>query len=148
MGSTYHSLYAHIFFHTKLSRPVIRSAWKQRLYRYVSRLLDDYGVTVLAVGAVEDHIHLFIRYRPVHALADILRTVKSNSSRWIRQELNEAWFQWQEGYTAISVSPSLISVVSRYVRNQEEHHREISARDELVEILNKLDVDYDPRGLP
>ena len=148
MGSTYHSLYAHVFFHTKFSRPVIRSTWKQKLYGYVSRILDDYGVTVLAVGAVEDHIHLFIRYRPVHALADILRTVKSNSSRWIRQEMDESWFQWQEGYTVISVSPSLIPTVSRYVRNQEEHHRKISAQQELERFLNKLDMNYDPRGIP
>ncbi len=55
-----------------------------------------------AVGGTGDHIHIAAGLRATHCLADVMREVKSESSRWIHEELRVAGFAWQEGYGAFT----------------------------------------------
>jgi putative transposase len=52
-------------------------------------------------------------------------------------------FAWQDGYAAISVSPSQIPVVVRYIEHQAEHHRTRSFEDEYEMLLQKSGVSFD-----
>ena len=61
---------------------------------------------LLAAGGVPDHIHLLIALGRVISLADLMRSVKANSSRWANDAAREKGFQWQEGYGG---SPSVLS---------------------------------------
>jgi len=58
-----------------------------------------------------------------------------------------SWFSWQEGYGAFSVSPSQVSIVKRYIANQERHHRKRSFEEEFVTLLQNCGVTYDPQYL-
>jgi hypothetical protein len=49
------------------------------------------------------------------------------------------------GYFAVTVSPSQISTVTRYILNQEQHHRHKSFKDEYVEMLKLAGIEYDER---
>ena len=40
------------------------------------------------------------------------------------------------------VLSSQVPVVCRYITNQQEHHRHVSIRDELISILDKAGIDY------
>jgi len=54
-------------------------------------------------------------------------------------------FAWQAGYAAFSVSKSNVESVKHYIDRQREHHAEKSFEVELIEFLQKHEVDYDPR---
>jgi NADPH:quinone reductase-like Zn-dependent oxidoreductase len=54
-------------------------------------------------------------------------------------------FAWQAGYGAFSVSPSQIAAVKKYIANQADHHRRRDFKEELLIMLKKAGVDYDPR---
>jgi hypothetical protein len=71
-----------------------------------------------------------------------------NSSKWAgeREDLVRT-FAWQTGYAAFTVSKSQVVVVRKYIRNQEQHHRRKSFKQELVSLLKKNDIDYDERHL-
>ena len=56
-------------------------------------------------------------------------------------------FARQEGYSAFTVSPTAREAVRRYIANQEEHHRGRTFREELIELLEKAGVEYDPEYL-
>ena len=56
-------------------------------------------------------------------------------------------FAWQTGYAAFSVSASNLLAVKKYIQNQEQHHRKMSFEQELVALLEKHGVEYDPRYL-
>ena len=71
------------------------------------------------------------------------RSLKSNSSRWLRE--NGGWLGWQEGYGAFSVSASNVDAVRRYIQNQPEHHRRRSFEDEFVALLAKSGRRVQPR---
>ena len=82
---------------------------------------------------------------PTIAVADGLRVLKTNSSKWIHQTRRFREFGWQVGYGAFSVSQSNAPAVVKYIQGQEDHHRKISFQEEFVAFLKKHKIAYDPR---
>jgi hypothetical protein len=78
----------------------------------------------------------------------LLRDIKSNSSKFINEK---KWmpgkFQWQEGYGAFSYGHSQKDDVIKYINSQAEHHKKASFKDEYLKLLQKFDVEYDPKYL-
>jgi REP element-mobilizing transposase RayT len=101
----------------------------------------------LDIGGTADHVHLLIGLKPTHALADVLRTLKGDSSKWIHEELRQNDFAWQEGYGAFTVSKSDVDAVRRYVQDQEEHHRKRTFQEEYRALLERHGIDFDERYL-
>ena len=93
-----------------------------------------------------DHVHLLVGLEATHCLADFMRELKKQSTKWIRQQYRIE-FQWQEGYSAFTVSPSARRRVRGYISNQARHHRQKTYREELIELLKKAEIKYDPRYL-
>ena len=54
-------------------------------------------------------------------------------------------FEWQRGYGGFSVSKSNLSAVIRYIRNQETHHKKMTYDEELIALLKKHGVPFDPK---
>ena len=80
-----------------------------------------------------DHVHLLMRLHPGVALAKLVQTIKSNSSRWLNRKSNgRERFGWQAGYGAFSVSESLVGSVESYIGSQEEHHRKFNFHAEYL----------------
>ncbi len=100
----------------------------------------------LIIGGVEDHVHALIGLRPTHCISDFSRELKKASSIWAAEQ-HEPSFGWQEGYTVLSVSQSMVERVTRYIEAQEEHHRRRSFVEELKELLERHGIDYDARYL-
>jgi hypothetical protein len=65
--------------------------------------------------------------------------LKANSSKWAGAD-----FGWQAGYAAFTVSTSNMTHVVAYIRDQEQHHETRSFEDELIALLEKHGVSYDP----
>ncbi len=146
MSHTYTYLATHIVFSTKDRLPAITSDFKPKLWAYMNGIIANIGGKALAINGMPDHTHLLVLLPPTVALAEVLRTLKANSSKWVHENQREhAKFAWQSGYAAFSVSKSGIEDVVRYIETQEEHHRRFSYQDELLALLHKHDVEYDPR---
>jgi putative transposase len=147
MASTYLSLHYHLVFGTKDRLPLIDSAWRLRLHEYLGGIIRGLGGFPEEVGGVADHVHLLIGLKATHCLADVMRELKKASSMWVREEIGFRRFAWQEGYAAFTVSATARESVRSYVANQQEHHRVKTFREEVVEMLEKAGVAYDPRYL-
>ncbi len=147
MSSTYLSLHYHLVFGTKNRQPLIAPDWRSRLHEYLGGTLRGLGGFPQGVGGVADHVHLLVGLKATHCLADVLRELKKASSLWAHEQIGLRSFAWQEGYAAFTVSATSRQAVKEYIANQEEHHRVKSFREELVELLNKAGVEYDPRYL-
>jgi hypothetical protein len=52
-------------------------------------------------------------------------------------------FAWQEGYGAFSIGMSGVDATVAYIRNQAEHHRKRSFREEFVAMLKKHGFAHD-----
>ena len=145
MASTYLSLHFHIIFATKKRQPKILVEWRSRLHEYLGGTIQGMGAFSEGVGGVDDHVHLLVSWKSTHCLADFMRELKKSATEWVHQTIGDEEFSWQEGYAAFSVSPTGRGGVKSYIAHQEEHHRMRSSRDELLELLQLAEVEYDPR---
>ena len=147
MPSTYTSLYFHIVFCTKNRQPVIAKQWRDRLHEYLGGTINGLQGISQGIGGTEDHVHLLVGLKPTHCLSDFMRELKKASSTWVKTELGVSEFGWQVGYAAFSVSPPARNSVKTYIANQEAHHHKRTYREELIEILEQAEVDYDANWL-
>ncbi|MFW6146174.1 MAG: IS200/IS605 family transposase [Planctomycetota bacterium] len=142
----YTKLTYQIVFSTKERRPFLQGDVFDRVCDSIGGILREQKAHAFALAGMPDHLHLAVLARPTVALADLIRTVKANSSRWIHAELPELRsFSWQETYSAFSVLESAVPDVVRYVRGQQKHHQKLTFREELIVLLTKHGVEYDPR---
>ncbi len=143
---SHRALYYHIVFATKQRRPLLRGEALARTCQYLGGIARKLDGQILLGGGMPDHIHIAAAIPATTAVADFVRLIKTNSSAWIHQELpGLREFAWQDGYSAFSVSPSVLAQVMRYIEGQAEHHREMSFQEELVALLEKHGVEYDER---
>ena len=144
--STFTNLLFHIVYSTKYRKPTIDRNWQDELYGYVGGIIRDNKATLLCMGGVSDHVHLLAKLSPTIAISDMLRLIKSNSSKMVNETMTpQIPFEWQPGYAAFSVSESQYPRVRDYVRNQEQHHRKQSFQEEFIELLEKHNITYDLR---
>lgn len=144
MSHTAGNVVLHLIFSTKDRQPLITPEVRNDLFAYLGGIIRELKGTALIVNGTSDHVHMLVRIRPVHAVAQIARLVKANSSKWMHEKWNVR-FAWQTGYGAFSVSESNVSVVSRYIAEQEEHHRKHTFQEEYVAFLKKNNISFDER---
>src|SRR4051794_27625134 len=116
-------VYVHFIWATWDRFPWITEEIERDVHRYISRVCEDEGCEVLAVGGMPDHVHLLIALPNTLTLAELMRHVKGSSSRFVSQKLKSGeTFQWQGSYGAFSVSPGDKEKVIRYITHQKQHH--------------------------
>lgn len=147
MPSTHLSLHYHIVFSTKDRVPNIAPEWRDRLHAILGGIAKNLDAIPEIIGGVSDHVHLLLGLRATHCLADVMREIKSVSSRWVRDEVGLRSFTWQEGYGGFTVGPSQRAKVRDYIRDQEEHHRVTTFQEEYRKFLEHAGVKFDERYL-
>ncbi len=95
------------------------------VYAAIVRQCETLKCTVIAIGGVEDHVHLLVGFPPTLAVSELVKKVKGSSSR-LANSKDDRFFKWQGGYGAFTVSRRSLDQVADYIRNQEMHHREKS----------------------
>ncbi len=109
------------------------------LYSLVSSIIKEiievHGCDCLAIHCMPDHMHILIWWTPSAHIPDLIRSMKTKSSRALNEsgELSER-FEWQSGYGIFSVSTEVVPVVQNYIQNQEEIHSELTYKSEIISI--------------
>jgi REP element-mobilizing transposase RayT len=144
MSGTYTNLLYHIAFSTKGRYPLITKAIQNDLHAYIGGIIREREGIALAVGGMPDHVHLLVKVKPKFALSDLVRDVKAVSAKWVNETKEGLHkFGWQDGFAAFTVSQSQIEAVRRYIENQEEHHRGVDLKAELLRLFAKNQIEYD-----
>ena len=148
MANTFSQIYLQFVFAVKNRQSTIAKENKEELHKYITGLVQNRKSKMLAIHCMPDHIHLFIGYKPVIAIPDLIKEVKVESNEFINdKKWTKSKFSWQEGYGVFSYSQSHIDSVVKYVLNQEEHHKKKSFRQEYMEFLEKFAVPFEERFL-
>jgi REP element-mobilizing transposase RayT len=148
MPHTFTSLLVHVVFSTKDRAPELSPELAVRLFPYMGGIVRECKGTALIINGPADHVHALLSIPATISIADILRVLKTNSSRWVHEQFPERKrFGWQAGYGAFTVSGSQSDDVRNYIASQEEHHRKVSFQEEFVTLLKKHGLEYDVRDL-
>ena len=137
----------HAVFSTKERRPFLRDALlRDELHRYLGGILANLDCHPIIVGGVEDHVHMLFALSRTSTVAEVVKEVKRSSSLWIKtksRDLDD--FAWQNGYGIFSIGFSQIETVQAYIKNQEEHHRNVTFQDEFRAFLKRYEIECDER---
>ncbi len=140
-------IYLHVIFSTKNRVPFLKDQKiRKDVHAYLAGACKNLQCPALRIGGVEDHVHIACRFSRTLTLAEFLRDLKKESSKWIKgKDRSLRGFHWQDGYAAFSVSPSHLQALIGYIERQEEHHRKVTFKDELRLLFKKYSVEYDER---
>jgi putative transposase len=140
MAHSYAQAILHVVFSTKDRRKIISKELQPRMWSYIAGICKADAIFVHIVGGSDDHVHLLMQLPADWTIVEAINLIKSNSSKWAGSK-----FAWQQGYAAFSVSASLVPAVTRYIANQEAHHKRMSFDQELIALLKKHGVEYDAK---
>ena len=146
MANTFTQIHIQVVIAVKFRQALIAPSWRNNLFKYITTIIQDHGHKVLAIGGIEDHVHIFIGFRPNESLSTLMMVIKRETAEWINKEhFTKTPFRWQKGFGAFSYSMSHIKPVINYILNQERHHTQKKFIEEYEEFLTKFRVEYDKR---
>jgi REP element-mobilizing transposase RayT len=151
MANTYASLIVHVIFSTKNSENFIHRDIEARVWAYLGGMARENDFVALCIGGVENHVHMLLSLPPDLAVSKAVQLIKGGSSAWIKKTFPAvpglAYFAWQDGYAAFSVSKSQVEEVRQYIEGQREHHRVRTFEEEYRAFLLKHQVVVDEKYL-
>ena len=148
MAGTFTQLYVQAVFAVKGRENLIHSQWADRMYGYMAGIIKEKQQKSIIINGMPDHVHVFFGLRPGMSISDLIRDLKSSSTNYINDNrLVKGKFFWQEGFGAFSYSQSHIDRVYQYIKNQQEHHKKKTFRDEYKELLTRFQIEHDDRYL-
>ncbi|HEV2205953.1 MAG TPA: transposase [Candidatus Acidoferrales bacterium] len=108
-----------------------------RLWSFMAGIARQNRIPPITIGGFDDHAHALIALPATIPLAKAVQLIKAGSSKWCNQNFADGRFDWQAGYSAVSVSTSLLRATSAYIRKQREHHRKRDFASEWRNFLRK-----------
>lgn len=146
MANTYSQLYVHYVFAVQNRLCLINDKWQEKLYKYMTGIIDQQGHKLYVINGIRDHIHLLISMTPKQAPSDLMYQLKRSSSLWVNQnKLVAGKFSWQEGFGAFSLGKSQLPLIINYIEEQQEHHKKITFSEEYLQFLKENDIEFDER---
>lgn len=146
--STYTQIIYQIVFGTKRRERTLTKDRRDDLYKYISGVLKNKKCHLYRIGGIEDHIHILMDLHPTVSLASIVKDIKLSSTEYIKENRLFSQFDgWQNGYGAFTYSIREKDILIEYVKNQEEHHKVKTFKDEYLELLKEHHVAFDEKYL-
>ena len=143
MANSYTQIHLQFVFAVKYRNAVIAHTWETDLYKYITCIVQNNKHKLIAINGMPDHIHILVGFHTTQSIADLMRDIKANSSKWINENnFTKEKFEWQTGYGAFSYSKSHVQNVINYINNQKQHHTKQSFLDEYIAFLKKFEIEH------
>jgi REP element-mobilizing transposase RayT len=139
MREPYTQLYIHLVWATWDRQPLITPKIEPRIYAAIAEKCREHKCLPIAIGGIEDHVHVLTRFHTTTAIATLVKEVKGSSSHLVTHVIApEIFFKWQGAYGAFTIRKSEVPVVKAYIENQKTHH---AKKDVLVELEEVFEQD-------
>jgi len=129
-GRAVSDMKAHLVLVTKYKKKVIDQEMLKRLGEIVDNLCTQWDCKLIEFNGEAEHVHLLFQYYPQLELPKFVTNLKSVSSRRVRAEfpeqINKVYFKavfWSESYFLASCGGVSVSVLKKYIENQDEPHK-------------------------
>jgi REP element-mobilizing transposase RayT len=148
MPNTFSQIDMHLVFAVRNRESIILPEFREQIFKYITGIIIGKKQKLLAINGGSDHIHIFFGMQPTLYIPEFVKVIKVESTKFIKNnKFLKSSFQWQDGYGIFAHSKSDRSRVINYILNQENHHRKRSFREEYLDMLKKMEIDFDTRYL-
>lgn len=143
MPNTYSQIFYHVVFAVRHREALITPSIKDELYKYITGVINNQKQVLFIINGMPDHVHLLINCKPDVNLSNLVKEIKEHSTKFINdKKIIPGKFYWQGGFGAFSVGKRHVPYVLNYIKNQEEHHRKKSFKDEYLEFLKENEIEF------
>ena len=140
MAHAFHQLYYHFAWSTHSRIPLIGREYRPELLNILNDEAKIRGGWPIRHNAMPDHVHLLVRLPPTVKPSEFIGQVKGASSHRVNEKIRpNVKLKWQEGYGVLTLRKDEVERVSRYIDNQETHHR----LGKLSDLLERTESDED-----
>lgn len=146
MPGTLGNVIVHIVWSTKNRKNLLVGSVRDECQKWLLWAAKDKNVSVLEFFVRPDHVHLLVVVPLTIPISEFVGHIKRTTSRFVNKVHGNV-LRWQTGYGIFSVSESHVERVTRYIQNQDEHHKSQSFEGEFVLWLKKSRISYDDRYL-
>lgn len=137
MRAPFTQLFIHLVWSTRDRMPIITPEIQPRLYACMAQRSKDLKCSPIAIGGIDNHVHLLVQLHPAVSVADLVKDIKGASSHLMNHEiLLDNIFYWQGAYGAFSIRKTEIEQVAAYIHNQFTHH----AQENLLPWFEQTDI--------
>jgi REP element-mobilizing transposase RayT len=131
-------LFVHVICCIKNKEALLTKPVRTVLFAHIKKHAEENGIKVILVNGVEDHVHILLQMMPVQNLTQIMKSIRTESAEWINESrFMKPFFEWEDDFAALSVSPSSVKQVIDFIEKQEEHHKTKTLESEL-EVFQKI----------
>jgi putative transposase len=125
MRRNFTQLYVHLIWATWDRLPLITPNLKEQIYNVISYECKQLGCSVVAIGGIEDHVHLLTGFPANVAISELVKQIKGSSSHCVMNQIQpNKFFKWQGSYAAFSVNHQDLHAITTYIQNQTTHHQQ------------------------
>ena len=148
MSQSLTNILIHIVFSTKNRQSLLDKKIRPELHSYIAGIFKNKNWQYYQIGSIDDHIHISCSLPKTISASDLIKEIKTSTSAWLKTKDNKLVnFHWQSGYGIFSISPNHLKNLCSYIANQENHHKNIDFKNELLGLFKKYNIEYDDRYL-
>ena len=135
---SYVRIWLHCVWGTKDRTPFIAENNKKAIIDHIRENAIKKGIYIYFINGHKEHFHSIISLNKEQNIANVMHLIKGESSFWInKNDVTKTKFEWSDEYFAVSISETHINKVRDYIKNQEEHHRKKTWKEEYEEFMSK-----------
>ena len=146
--STFTQIIYHIVFSTKHRQMSLSHDKRPELFKYIWGVIAEKKSHPYWIDGVEDHLHIATHIHPTVALSPLIKDIKLASISFVKENnLFRNFAGWQDGYAAFTISYRDKDMLINYIKDQEEHHKIVSYKEELIALFEEHGIEFDEKYL-
>jgi len=135
-------IWIHAVWGTKNREPVLENEILESVCNHIKENGKLKGIFIECINGYSDHLHCLMLLNADTSISKQMQLIKGESSFWInKNKIIKGHFEWADEYFASSVSEDKLDIVKAYIKNQQEHHKKITFKDEYEKFLKHFDFD-------
>jgi putative transposase len=135
---SYVKIWIHAVWGTKNHEPILSKDIRTKLFQHIRENAKEQKIYLDTINGYFDHVHCLLALNADMNTSEVLHLLKGESSFWAnKNNLLKSKFDWANEYFAVSVSESMIDKVRNYIKGQENHHKNVTFKEEYDDFIKK-----------
>jgi len=138
-------IWIHAVWGTKNHERVLSKEFRLQLYQHIIENAREKKIYIDSINGNMDHVHCLLALNADMTIAKAMQLIKGEAAHWANKssegtnttKLIMGKLDWADEYYAVSVSESMLEKVREYIRNQEEHHKRTTFKNEYEEFIKR-----------
>lgn len=121
-NNVYYSCHYHVVWCPKYRRKVLTDGIDERLKQLISEGCQQHDARIEGLEVMPDHVHLLVDVDPQFGIHRLIKSLKGQSSRILRQEYPSLCTRmptlWTNSYFVATTGGAPIEVIKHYIQEQ------------------------------